>query len=364
MRMLLGTMVVAALAVTGSAFSAHADSTITCPLQTATRTVINTLPPGWAATQSVSQVTNWKVDFANGKQVLICEYGAAGSITRQAPLAENCTKIPNRRFQCVGLPPPPPPQAGVISDGQIVLADNGTADLDDGGQPDIRLRADNPFLRLLEPMNGSEFSAQGTHKPTFQECVAAPYSASPILQTQLPVGVWLCVTTSDGNIGRLRVSGINGIVGLPLPMTIFFDHTTWDGQGGNPQPPQPPQPPGPVAVHSNGVLPIPQTFTFDLDSGQVGAGPDADFQFQAVNPVQRFIKPVNGAQLAVGNKQNRGFNGCSNEAFSPSPVNLNNLAVGNFVCAATSEGRVAQFRINAISGGNPKTLTIGFTTWE
>lgn len=363
MRMLLATMVVAALAVTGSALSAHADSTFTCPLQSATRTVINPLPPGWTANQTVSQVTNWKVGDSNGQQVLICEYGASGSIQRPAPVAENCIKIPNRKFKCVGLPPPPPPQAAVISDGPIVISDNGTADLDDGSQPDIRLRADNPFLRSLDPINGSQFSPQGTHKPTYQECVAAPYSPSPILQTQLPVGVWLCVTTSDDNVGRIRISGINGIVGLPLPMTIFLDHTTWDGSGGNP-PPQPPQPPAPGVVHSSGILPIPQTFTFDLDTGQVGGGPGSDFQFQAVNPVQRFIKPMNGAQIAVGNKQNRGYDGCSAEAFSPNAVPLNLLSVGDYICAATSEGRVSQFRINGISPGTPKTLTIGFTTWE
>jgi len=28
------------------------------------------------------------------------------------------------------------------------------------------------------------------------------------------------------------------------------------------------------------------------------------------------------------------------------------------------EGRIAQFRINAITGTSPKTLKIGYTTWE
>jgi hypothetical protein len=362
MRTLLGTMVVTAFAVAGSAVSAHANTTVTCPLQTATRTIVNQLPAGWSAAQTASPVTNWRVDVVQGKQVLICEYGQAGSIQRQAPVGENCTKIPNRRFQCVGLPPPPPPQAGVISEGQLVIADNNTLDLDDGGSPDMRLRADNPFLRTLEPMNGAQFSPQGTAKPTYQTCVAAPYSPVPIPQAQLPIGVWLCVATSDGNVGRIRIAGINGIVGLPIPMTIFLEHTTW-GQGGNnpPQPPQPPQQPQTVAT---GILPIPQTFRFDLDNGSVGAGPGADFWFQAVNPIQLYIRPVNGAQIAVGNKQNRGFNGCSAEAFSPNPVLLSSLQVGNYICAATNEGRVSQFRVNGISPGSPKTLTIGFTTWE
>jgi hypothetical protein len=45
-------------------------------------------------------------------------------------------------------------------------------------------------------------------------------------------------------------------------------------------------------------------------------------------------------------------------------VAFNTLSVGDYICAATSEGRVSQFRINAITPGSPKTLTIGYTTWE
>jgi anthranilate/para-aminobenzoate synthase component I len=64
-------------------------------------------------------------------------------------------------------------------------------------------------------------------------------------------------------------------------------------------------------MHSTNTLVVPQTFSFDLDAGQVlGSSPDADFWFEAVTATQLFIKPMNGTQIAVGNKQNRGFNGC------------------------------------------------------
>jgi hypothetical protein len=79
---------------------------------------------------------------------------------------------------------------------------------------------------------------------------------------------------------------------------------------------------------------------------------------------QLYINPRNGAQLGVGNKTNRGYLGCANEVYTPNRVSLNTLAPGNYVCVVTSEGRVSQFRVNAILGGSPRTLRIGYTTWE
>jgi hypothetical protein len=337
--------------------SAKADVVISCPLPQATRSIVDALPPGWSSQSQTSTVTDYKVDTSSGQQQLICIYGAAGQVTRAAPFNQNCAKIPGRKFKCVPAPPPGP-VLSVVSDGLITLPDNGVADLDDGGAPDIRLRADNPFLRLLEPLNNTRFSPQGTASPDFNTCKTAPYSPGPIPQAQLPVGVWLCVKTSDGNFGRLRVSNINGIPGLPLPMTIYFDHTTWAASGGGPLPP-PPQP-----IHSQDTLQIQQTFSVDLDEGNLSSGPDTDIWFQAVTASQLFLKPMNGAQLAVGDKSDRGYNGCAAEAFSPNAVPIGALPVGSFVCFATNQGRVGQFRVQGLTGGIPKKLTIKYITWE
>ena len=366
MRVVLGSAIIAVVAIGGWAASAHADATVACPLFQATRTIVNPLPPGWSATQDVNGVTNYRVDSSSGQQLLVCKYGASGAVRFTVPANQTCLKVPGRRFQCAVVPPPPPPGPVVISDGPITLVDNGVADLDQGGgQPDLRLNAGNPFLRLIQPINGAQLSQQGTHKPSMDECLSAPYSGSPVLQTQMPVGVWACVTTSSGNVGRIRIANINGIPGIPVPMTIFLDHTTWSATGGPGGGFGGPGGGGGPATHSTKTPTVPQTFTFDLDEGQIlGTSTDADFWFEAVNPVQLFIKPMNGAQIAVGNRQNRGYNGCRMEAFSPNQIALNTLAVGDYICAATSEGRVSQFRINAISPGSPKTLTIGYTTWE
>ncbi len=355
MRRLLGILIGGGLAMAASAVSAHADSIVACPLPQATRTIVQTLPPGWSTNAQVNPVTNWKVDTSSGQELLVCEYGTSGSIQRPAPVNNDCTKLPGRKFKCVAVPPPGPAVA-VISDGTVTLNDNGQADIDAGGPADLRLNASNPFLRLLVPVNGAKFSPQGTHMPTFAECTTAPYSGAPIQQVQLPVGSWMCVATSDGNFGRVRVAVVNGIPGLPVPMTIYFDHTTWaqsSGGGGGSQP-----------VHSTATLVLQQTYSVDLDEGDIASGSDDDLWFQAISPVQMNLKPMNGAQLAVGNKSNRGYDGCAAEAFSPAAVSITQLPPGSYVCAATNQGRVSQFKVVGVTPGIPKKMTLQYVTWE
>ena len=393
----------------GSLTAASADTTLTCPLPQATRTIVEPMPPGWATEEQVSGVTGYRVDNSGGQERLICEYGDAGVVQYVVPPNQDCSKLPGRRFQCAVLPPPGPV---VVSDGPLSLSDNGIVDLDaGGGQPDLRLRADNPFLRLIQPINGAQLSPQGTHRPSFDDCRSASFSGSPIPQAQMPTGTWACVATGSGNLGRIRVAGINGVPGVPVPMTIYLEHTTWSpapggpgggpgdgfggglggpgggpggpgggfgggpgGPGGGPGGPGggfgggPGGPGGGFgggAPHSAGSLVVAQTYLFDLDEGQVsGSNDNADFWFQAVTPVQMFIKPMNGAQIAVGNRQDRGRRGCRSETFSSAPVPLNTLSAGDSICASTSAGRISQFRIDAISPGSPKTLNLSYVTWD
>jgi hypothetical protein len=350
MRMILGAAVAAALAV-GASAPARADSMVQCPFFEATRTIVN-LPNGWSADEDTSTITDYRVEGQGNQQILVCEYGSAGTVSRNAPNGEICKKFPGRRFRCTTIVTGPQ----VVAQGQIILPDNGNADLDGSGQSDMRLRPGGPLLRLLDPRNGASFSLMGPQQPKYDACVNAFYSGNSIPLIQLNIGSWLCVSTSDGNYARVQVANIQGVPQLPLPLTLFLNYTTWSGAQN--------EPPPLAQTHSTGLLNIPQTFLFDLDEGAIGQGPSADFQFQAQTATQLFITPRNGAQLAVGNKTNRGYDGCANENFSPVKVPLATLAVGNYICALTADGRIAQFRINAITGTTPKTLKIGYTTWE
>lgn len=115
---------------------------------------------------------------------------------------------------------------------------------------------------------------------------------------------------------------------------------------------------------STGPLEIPQTWTADLDRGAVGNAAAADIWFQAQTADLLYLSPRNGAKLGVGNRRNRGFAGCSAARFSADRVSLRDIPVGSYICARTNEGRITQFRVNAVSGGSPKTLSLGYTTWH
>lgn len=109
-------------------------------------------------------------------------------------------------------------------------------------------------------------------------------------------------------------------------------------------------------------LSVDGTWMFDLDEGGELTTDGADFWYRVVNSSTRRLVPRNGgAQVALGDGSNRGFDGCRRASFSTRPVDMNRLTVGSYVCVKTSEGRISQFRVNGYSG---RTMRIGYTTWE
>lgn len=120
--------------------------------------------------------------------------------------------------------------------------------------------------------------------------------------------------------------------------------------------------PAPVTFSTGPIL-LKQTYTADFDHGNVG-GPGADIWFQAVNPTHRYLKPRNGAKIAVGDRSNRGFAGCSVASYSSHRVPLAAVPAGSYVCMKTSAGRISQFKVRAVLGGAVKRLKLGYTTWQ
>jgi hypothetical protein len=106
-----------------------------------------------------------------------------------------------------------------------------------------------------------------------------------------------------------------------------------------------------------------QTYLADFDRNS-SSNSAADIWFQAETRDLLYLVPRNGAQIGVGNRRNRGFDGCSTARFTSSRVSLSDVPVGSYICMKTNEGRISQFRMNNISGGSPKVLQLGYTTWE
>lgn len=118
-----------------------------------------------------------------------------------------------------------------------------------------------------------------------------------------------------------------------------------------------------VRTFHTGQLSVRQTYTADFDQSSTNSN-KADLWFQAETRDLLYLTPRNGAKIGVGNRSNRGFAGCSTARYTNSRVSLRDIPVGAYVCVKTSEGRISQFRMNNISGGSPKTITLGFTTFE
>ena len=114
---------------------------------------------------------------------------------------------------------------------------------------------------------------------------------------------------------------------------------------------------------TTGPITIRQTYLADLDRGRE-TKTGADIWFEAETRTRLYITPRNGAKIAVGNRSNRGYAGCSTASYSSNRVALGRIPVGSYICVKTNQGRISQFRMNRISGGSPKTLNIGYTTWN
>jgi hypothetical protein len=116
-------------------------------------------------------------------------------------------------------------------------------------------------------------------------------------------------------------------------------------------------------------LDIPQTFQWDLDSCQMDSSPSTDFWFEVADKQTRYINTKGSAQLAVMGDKSAGYAGCSAAKFTAEPIDVASLKKGTFVCAKTSQGRIAEFSFDDLYAKDPSsagvlTLAITVTTWE
>ncbi len=124
--------------------------------------------------------------------------------------------------------------------------------------------------------------------------------------------------------------------------------------------PDTPPPPAPPASFQTGRFVLSPGEHADLDDGTKG-GAETDIWYRAAGSgMPARIRPIRGAEIALGDGSNRGFAGCSEASYTDAPVALWRMPVGTYVCVRTDAGRIAQFRVNARSGSE---LRLGFTTW-
>jgi hypothetical protein len=140
----------------------------------------------------------------------------------------------------------------------------------------------------------------------------------------------------------------------------------------------------PILRH--GKVLLTSTWSLDLDTGELPAtdvrrhGPDhqigADVTYDAEDRNDAYLTPAQGAQLSIPYTSPPGYDQCSAARYSTIvkwPVNA--AMIGNYYCAKTDEGRIAQFHVGLFPGQTypgitdpgssfPRTLVITFTTWR
>jgi len=120
--------------------------------------------------------------------------------------------------------------------------------------------------------------------------------------------------------------------------------------------------PSPV-TYSTGPILLKQSHSANFDTGTVNTS-GSDMWFHAVDPWHRYLTPISGARMAVGDRSNRGYYGCSAAHYSTHRVNITAMPVGSYVCVKTNAGRISQFRVNAVYGGAVRKMRLGYTTWR
>lgn len=241
MHRLLQFLSLTAVAITGFAGIASADSDIRCPAGEYNVQITDRVPRDWDVEAGTVRLTDTAIQSRRGPDILQCIYGTAATLEIRAPFGEQCEA---RRFgfHCVTRRPGRPGGPGipggpgwpgnwgpqVVAEGTLRLPQTHTADLDTGrvgGRGnDIWLEAINPIQRFLTPRNGALIAVYGSNPPSFQNCRQAPLTNNRISLIQVLLGTWFCVQTNEGRISRIRVSEMHGI----FPITLDLDYITWE----------------------------------------------------------------------------------------------------------------------------------------
>jgi hypothetical protein len=116
----------------------------------------------------------------------------------------------------------PPGQVG----GELRPAPGDSLDLDtitlNNGDEDVLYQVDENNFHWLNPANGALIGIYGSQAPTLANCQAAVMSPAPIAVESLPVGTYLCYTTSQAHLGRMLLKAVD-----PENFTLTLDLLTW-----------------------------------------------------------------------------------------------------------------------------------------
>ncbi len=121
----------------------------------------------------------------------------------------------------------------------------------------------------------------------------------------------------------------------------------------------PPPPPPPPEVHAKGTVELTVNGRANLDSVRPGPA-GADIWWRPMRGDLQLLEPVNGAQLSLGDGNDRDLQACRAESYSETPLDAASLRDGAVVCIKTNLGRTGRFQVVE---ADKDRLSVGFTIW-
>jgi hypothetical protein len=116
----------------------------------------------------------------------------------------------------------------------------------------------------------------------------------------------------------------------------------------------------PTRLLARRSLEIPQTWSFDLDSGKVGQNGDADLWFESPTATERYLTPRNGATIGLS----RIDEACPTVRMTAQRLPIERIPTAGYVCVRTNSGHLAALRLREPVGPSPGVLKIDYMLWE
>ena len=106
-----------------------------------------------------------------------------------------------------------------------------------------------------------------------------------------------------------------------------------------------------------------QTFSVDFDTTTITSGSGADLRFHAVSSTEKYLEPRNGAQFKLLASRPT-LATCQSEVLSSSQISLDTVSSGNWLCFKTTDNQIGLAEIEAITAGDPQTITFDYGIWD
>jgi hypothetical protein len=196
----------------GAAQAQNGDEaeTVACPVESLTAEITTDLPEGWSSSTSpvTARLEASEVEADGDALLLVCRYGAAGTIAMQMPERfEDCAPVAGG-FSCTE-----PQNERFAARGRATLAARHGLDLDTGREQqdrrlnDVWFTATSGGQPVLEAFNNTTFSVVPRDQPgNLRSCQSGQYDVQRlVVGRSVGVGQSVCFQTEQGRFGLFRI---------------------------------------------------------------------------------------------------------------------------------------------------------------